>query len=373
MYLNEHIKKNTMRTFFTLIFICSIFSSNGQTELKDKLKPSIPKLPEIGLEEAGFVRDSVLNLLTLIENTPPNDFRGMVVIKNNKIVIEEYFNTYWRNSIHDIRSAGKSVTALLLGIAIKEGLVKDIEQNVYSFFPEEKYPFTNKDYERITLRHLLNMSSGLDADTNNPETSGHAINWIAKENWLNVLLQVPLSSEPGKKYVYADINPLLIAAVIEETSGMSLRDYARKKLFEPLSIQQVYWYTNEANQTGAAGNLYISTLDFAKIGLLVANNGKWENKEIITPEYVKSLSEEAFDLKNDNPYSDAYGMLWYKSSRKFGNNKFDYIYASGNGGNLLVVIPEKEMVIALTSSAYGPGIGHGRSYNIMGKILSSLK
>jgi CubicO group peptidase (beta-lactamase class C family) len=366
-------KTNKMRTYLTLIFVCFLSFTNGQTELPNKLKPLIPELPEMGLQEAGFESDSINNLLTLINNTPPNDFRGLVVIKNNQIVIEEYFNTYWRNSIHDIRSAGKSVTCLLLGIAIKEGLVQNLDQDVYSFFPKSKYPDINVDYKRVTLRHLVNMSSGLDADTNEPQTTGHAIHWIAKDNWRDFLLQVPLLSEPGEKYVYADINPLLIAGVIEETSGMSLRDYAKKKLFEPLGIRQVYWYTNEANQTGAAGNLYISTLDFAKLGVLVVNEGKWKNKEIITPEYVNSLSVEAFDLTSDNPYSDAYGMLWYKSSRKFGNNTFDYIYASGNGGNLLVVIPEKEMVIALTSSAYGPGIGHGRSYNIMAKILSALK
>ena len=363
-----------MRPLTILILSCLLSCTNkARTQPSDKLKPSIPEFPIISLEKAGFNKDSIRSLLTQINSTPPNDFRGLVVIKNNQIAIEEYFNTYWRNSIHDVRSAGKSVTSLLLGIALKEGLVENLDQNVYSFFAKSKYPDINVDYKRVTLRHLLNMSSGLDADTNNPETTGHAVNWIAKDNWRNFLLQVPLTYEPGSRYIYADINPVLIAAVIEETSGMSLKDFAKKKLFEPLGIEQVYWYTNAANQTGAAGNLYLSTLDFAKLGVLVVNNGIWGKNQIIDPDYIQSLSKETFDLSNDNPYSDAYGMLWYKSHRTFGANKLDYIYAAGNGGNLLIVIPEKEMVIALTSSAYGPGIGHGRSYNIVGKILASIK
>jgi CubicO group peptidase (beta-lactamase class C family) len=119
--------------------------------------------------------------------------------------------------------------------------------------------------------------------------------------------------------------------------------------------------------------LYLSTLDFAKLGLLVVNEGSWANTQIIAPDYIKNLSEETFDVSSDNPYADAYGMLWYKSHRTFGGKKLDYLFASGNGGNHLIVIPEKEMVIALTSSAYGQGYGHRRSYNIMSKILAELE
>ncbi len=94
----------------------------------------------MSLEDSGFNKDSIENILRLINDTPPNDFRGLVVIKDNQLVVEEYFNTFWRNSVEDVRSAGKSVTAMLLGIAIKDGLVKNLEQDVYSFFPKNKYP-----------------------------------------------------------------------------------------------------------------------------------------------------------------------------------------------------------------------------------------
>jgi len=96
---------------------CFSISSYGQ-------RPPVPNLPSVSLEEAGFNRDSIDNLIEKIDNLQQRDFRGLVVIKDHKIVIEQYSNSFWRNHIHDIRSAGKSITSLLLGVAIKDGLVQ---------------------------------------------------------------------------------------------------------------------------------------------------------------------------------------------------------------------------------------------------------
>lgn len=361
-----------MRPFITLVGLVFLPFITIQAQ-PDRLRQPIPELPFISWEEAGFNQDSIESLLNQIYDTPPNDFRGLVVIKSNQIVLEEYFNTFWRTSIHDIRSAGKSITALLLGIAIKEGLINDLNQDLYSFFPNDKYPTINEDYKKIKLRHLMNMASGLDADTDRPQTPGHAVNWIAKADWKEYILNIPLASAPGEKWVYADINPLLIAAVIEEKSGMSLKDYAEQKLFAPLGITQSYWYTNAANQTGAAGNLYLSTLDFAKLGVLVFNKGRWENKQLIDPAFIKELFVEAHKLPGEYSLAETYSMFWYKNKQIAGGKILEYIFASGNGGNHLVVIPSEEIVIALTSSAYGQRYAHRRSYNIMRKVLRAMK
>lgn len=324
------------------------------------------------LEEAGFKRDSIESLLDAVRTTPHRDFRGLVVLKDDKVVIEEYYHTYWRKTVHDIRSAGKSITALLLGVAIRDGLIKDLDQSVYDLF--SKNTRVNKDYQKITLRHLLDMTSGLDADTDDPKTPGQAGQWMDKDDWKEYLLNVPVKSAPGKTWVYADIHAVLIGLAIEEASGMSLRDYAQQKLFDPLGIDQVYWYTNAANQTGGAGNLYITALDFAKLGQIVLNEGKWNGSQIIDANYMKELLEhKKFELLEYFPFADTYGFLWYKSTRTYAGKKLDYLFASGNGGNHLIVVPSEKLVIALTSSAYGPGYGQGRSYTIMTKILNALE
>lgn len=359
--------RNMKQKFLTLFLLTLAYSTYAQMK-------AIPNIPAVSPADAGFNKDSINALTDTISKFRQRDFRGLIVIKDNKIVLENYYNTFWRNHIHDIRSAGKSITAMLLGVAIKDGLVKNLEQDVYSFFPKKKYPSIHEDYKKVKLIHLLNMVSGLDADSDNPKTMGSEGKWIAKDEWLSYLLSVPLSNEPGKKWVYADINAVLIGAIIEEKSGMSLRDYAKQKVFEPLEIKEFYWYTNASNQTGAAGNLYISTLDFAKLGLLVANKGKWENKQLADNDYMnRLLSEHSSAIGDYNPLADEYGLLWYRTKRKFGDNEINYLWASGNGGNHLVVVPEENMVIAMTSGAYGNWYPHTRAYFILSKIFQALK
>lgn len=358
---------SSMRYIFLFTLFCLSFKSHGQ-------RPPIPNLPTIGQEEAGFNREAINVLYDKVENTPHKDFVGLVVIKQNQIAIEWYFNTFWRQHLLDVRSTGKSITSLLLGVAIKEGLVESLDQDVYSFFPKEKYPTLHEDFKQIKIQHLLDMGSGLHADTDDYQTPGHAGRWIGKDEWVSYLLSIPLAWEPGEKWVYADINAVLVGAIIEETSGMSLRDFAKKHVFDPLGITEFYWYTNASNQTGGAGNLYLSTLDFAKFGVLVANEGKWGNKQIVDSDYIKQLiARKTFDLTDYWKLTDSYGMLWYKKQQKINDKTFDYLWASGRGGNQLIVVPEEELVIALTSTAYGPRYGHSRAYEFLLDILGAVE
>lgn len=331
-------------------------------------------LPLGSLEDAGFNQDSIDQLFDELDELARKDFRGVLVIKDEHIILESYYNTFWRKTIHDIRSAGKSITALLLGVALQDGLIKDLDQDLYSLFSTQKNPVINEDYKKIKLRHLLNMASGLDADTDNSETLGHVGRWIGSDDWKAYILNVPLTSEPGDHFTYADINAVLIGLAIEEASGMCLRDYAQEKLFGPLGFEPIYWYTNAANQTGGAGNLYLTTLDFAKLGLLVLNDGQWNGRQLIAPEYIEALiNSKDYAIADYWNIADFYGMLWYKTSRNFGGRQFDYVWASGSGGNHLVVVPEANIVVAITSGAYGRGYGQGRSYHILSKILAALE
>lgn len=351
----------------TIIIIALIFASlRSYTQY-----PPIPNLPKITPEEAGFNRDSINALDDFISNFEQNDFRGMVVIKNHQIAIEYFYNSTERSDINDIRSAGKSFTALLLGIAIEEGLVENIEQDVYSFFTKEKYPSLNEEYKKVKIKHLLDMSSGLDADSDDWKTPGNAGQWMEKDEWVSYLLEIKLANKPGENWVYADINSALIGAIIEETSGMSLNDFAKKKVFDPLGIKKYYWYTNPSNQTVASGTLFLSTLDFAKLGVLVANEGKWGTQQIVPEQYI----EEIINSKNFNIYGIwSYGMLWYKNHATIKNQKVEYLWASGNGGNHLIVVPEEKLVIALTSTAYGQRrYMHNRSRAIMNKLFNALE
>lgn len=294
--------------FFIVLFLLTT-TVKGQMVFIDDAGEVKSGLQEMALEKSSFQKDSIIRLLTLLEETPHPDFRGLVVIEKNKLVLEKHYNTYWRITVHDIRSAGKSITGLLLGITVRHGLIHDLNRSVYSFFPKSKYPMMHEDYKKFTLQHLLDMSSGLDADTNNTATLGHAVHWMSKDSWLPYILNVPLTNVPGEKWSYADIHAVLIGAIIEEVSGLSLYDFAKQYLFQPLNIKQTYWFTNNSNQTGAAGNLYITTLDFAKLGLLVSNNGNWDGQQLIDKEFLRKLQNRTLDVSSEMGEGTYYGML----------------------------------------------------------------
>lgn len=359
------------KTYWIIVGLLISLSSIGQKNSVEKLKQPIPGFSNIDLKSAGMSQDTIENLIHLIKTTPPNDFRGIVVFKNNKLVVEEYFHTYWRETIHDIRSAGKSVTSLLLGIAIDKGLIKDTGQSIYDFFPGTKFLSPAKDgHLDIRIKHLLTMSSGLDADDNNAQSPGNTENWLTKDNWVNFAIALPMIFKPGQKYTYNDVCPMLIGAIIEEASKKKLSDFAKENLFTPLGIREFYWYTAQNGRTGPMGNLYISTLDFAKIGQLVLNKGSWQGNQIISSSWINEISKKRFDISANDPFASGYGYFWFIGNRSVSNKKYDYFYASGNGGNLLFIIPSENMVICLTSSAYGNG--HYRSFKIFEYILKSM-
>lgn len=335
------------------------------------LQPPVDGLPVVDLSAVHMKQDTISRLLDLIRSTPPGDFRALVVIRNNKLAVEQYFNTYWRETIHDVRSAGKGITALLLGIAIDKGLIKSTEQSINDFFPIDITDASYENRRSIRISHLLNMSSGLHADDNDDNAPGNTANWILKENWVDFAMSLPRSFKPGEKYVYTDICSMLIGAIIEKTSGQKLSEFARKNLFEPLGIREYYWYTAPNGSTGPMGNLYLSALDFARIGMVVANKGEWQGKKIVSASWIKEICSTKFDISREGPFASGYGNFWFKVTKKVSGKSYDCVFASGNGGNVLMVVPSENLVVSLLSSAYGGG--HTRTHNIIESVLRSLE
>ena len=330
----------------------------------------IPYLPSARTSEF-FHRDSIVNLVSLIQDSPPQDFRGLIVIKDDKLVTEEYFHTFWRTSLHDIRSAGKSITGMLMGIAIKQGLVKSVEDPVYDYLDIPPPTVAHKD---IKIKHLLSMSAGFDADSDDGNTPGQAGQWMGLDDWTAYIQRVPMARKPGKRWVYGDLNSQLVGTIIENTSGMSLSEFAKKHLFDPMDVHEYYWQQSKAGSTVASGNLFITALDFAKLGWLVLNKGNWRGQQLISEEYIDEMIGKQISI-NENYFGVPvdYGYFWYTRTREFAGKNITYHYASGNGGNYVMVIPSENMVVALTSSAYGPYHGHFRSNLIFQKVMEALK
>ncbi len=218
----------------TAIVLLACTVCTAQTDVNDPMRKPVPGLPRADFASAKMNKDTIARLFEVIRSSPAKDFRGLVVLKDNKLVIEEYYNTYWRETIHDIRSAGKSITALLLGIAIDKGLVKSTEQSIYDFFPSPKFTRPQTDgHLDIRNKHLLSMSSGLSADDNDDNSPGGTGNWLTNDNWVNFAISLPMIFKPGEKYVYNDVCPMLIGAIIEEASGKKLAEFAKNAIRAP--------------------------------------------------------------------------------------------------------------------------------------------
>ena len=360
-----------MKHLFSFLFLLGFLSqvSLSQEDPFAKLHPPLPELPFASPASVGMNPDTLANLIEAIQTKTNPDFRGLIVIKDDKLVVEEYFNSFWRDNILDIRSAGKSITALLMGIAIDKGLVKDVNQSVYDFFPKHKVhiPLTEA-HKNIKVKHLLMMSSGLAADTDDLNSPGNWLHMMGSDDWLDVALNLPMAFESGTEWVYNDACALLTGAIIQQVSGKSLAEFAEEHLFTPLGIREWHWYKGPNNVTGAMGNLYLTSLDFAKIGYVVLNEGKWDGKQIVSASWIDEMLSKHLDISS-GPAPTHYGYMWYLEEMYVKGELVKYAYASGNGGNKLYVIPELNTVLAITSSAYGQGYGHGRANNILIRLF----
>lgn len=358
--------------FAILTLFC--ISCQKQAQEETAASQTLQDLQPISAEESGVSQDSIDTLLGLISNIEIPDFRSLVVIKNGGILIEEYYNTYWRETIHDIRSAGKSVTALCMGIAIDKGFVKSENESVYSFFPEVEVSASIRQKNGdITIKHLMMMSSGLDADTDDGSSPGNAGNWVGREDWVTYVLNLDKVYESGSRWVYNDASPMLCGAIIQKTTGMSMAAFAEKYLFAPLGIREYYWYKSRKGITGGMGNLYITNLAFAKFGQLVLQKGQWGDQQIVSAGWIDKMTSSHIEVSSNGPPADGYGYFWYLGHKDINDKQIDYLFATGNGGNKIYVVPSEDMVVSVQSSSYGTGRGHGQADYILTFLLQSLE
>ncbi|KRF07115.1 hypothetical protein ASG89_17325 [Paenibacillus sp. Soil766] len=274
---------------------------------------------------------------------------SIAVIRNGVWVADASKEGIQSGIPQDMKSVTKSVTSALIGIALKEGKLKSPEQRLAAFFPElENDPLKSK----IRLKHLLSMTSGLSWNNDQEQSSNemmHASDWVA------YILNCPAQHEPGAVFNYSNGDAHLLSAVIGKVTGMSMFEYAKSRLFEPLGITNVNWNHDHQGITIGAWALALSLADMAKIGLLYLNEGQWEGKSIIPQSWIRTSLTKRITLNYSNGTQGFYGYYWWTKSLAKGLSKgsrkeMDIFYASGSGGRRIFGIPELKMVVALTAN-----------------------
>jgi len=319
----------------------------------------------------GINEDSLGLFFDFIRSSPHPDFRAIMVTKDGKLVMEEYFNSFWRTNIHDIRSAGKSITSMLAGVAMEKGLFKPTDK-VVDFFPEYK-TIKNASAEKsaITVADLLVMSSGLASDDDLDDSPGAEGYMTDTEDYVKFSLDLPMDFKTGERWAYSSVVAFLLGAIVENTSGESLATFARKYLFGPIGITNFYWHKSPKGRNTGMGNIYLEPRDLAKLGQVMLDDGQWNGQQILSKAFVKKSFEKSFDISHTDPRAHGYGYMWYLAEVAIKGQKINYVFASGNGGNKIFIIPSLDMVVTTMSSAYGTPYGQGRSHKVLEYILNA--
>ena len=278
----------------------------------------IEKSPEsIGLDTIE------VNQLMDFVKIPEFNTQAAILIQGNYIIAEYYSEGYDKSSLVTSWSVAKSFTSTLIGIAIDEGYISSINDPITDYLPEWK----GKDQDNILLKHLLAMQSGMD---------DHPLAGVVfSTNMVKYSLDRDVLRPPETAFSYSNEDSMLLGEILENATGFSVQDYADKKLFNILEIEDKWW-TDQAGNTVTYAGLDMNPRDFAKFGLMVAQDGKWENKEVVSSEWLETATNNYNDLA-------PYGFQWWTSNSP-DEKDYNFFSAKGLDGQLIYVWPEIDLV-----------------------------
>jgi len=317
--------------------------------------------PVAALDSVGLASATLCPLVQRLDAWKEANLHSVVVVRHGSLVFEHYFAgadergdvklgevAFGPQTRHDVRSVTKSIVALLLGIAIERGWVAGIDQPVLSFFPEYA-DLRTPEKDRITLRHLLTMSSGLrwNEDNYDDPNNGEVLMDRAPDPYRFVLEQ-PVVAPAGQRYNYSGGGTALIAAVLQKASGKPLDELARTLLFEPLDITDVEWNRWDNGTAIAASGLRMRPRDLAKIGQLVLSRGAWNGRQIVPASWVDAATAPQIN----GPELYFYGYQFWLGRSLVQGREVDWVSARGLGGQRVFIVPTLDLVVVVTAGLY---------------------
>lgn len=294
----------------------------------------------------------------------PN-IHSVLIAKDNKLVYENYFDgkdESWGSNLgyanhdlhklHDIRSISKSIVAACIDIAIQQNKIKSIDESIFNYLTDYK-EFENDQNKKITIRHLLTMSSGLNWDEDVPhgtkandetqmERSGNPIEYLLKKSSLYA---------PGTFWKYNSGGVQVLAEIIKEATGYRIDDFANKFLFEPLVIKEYKWIKSHRNFPAAASGLRLTSRDLLKFGLLYLNNGKWNNQQLLSEIFVSETLKTQI-LRDQKNSTKGYSFLFWTQTDTAKNTQSPLLIARGNGGQRIFIDKDSNLVVVITAGNY---------------------
>ncbi|THV61032.1 class C beta-lactamase-related serine hydrolase [Flagellimonas alvinocaridis] len=266
---------------------------------------------------------------------------AILVSKNGELVFEEYYNQKTKDSLCNVQSLTKGIMSVLIGIAVDKGYIKSVDEPIVNYFPTEFETLSDSNKRSITIKHVLNQTSGL-------AWKGYLEHgaWLQSEDPIGFVLKKPLLNAPGTTYNYNSGATHLLSAIISRTTGISTAAFANKVLFTPLRIDEVDWQRrNDGHYDGSGLGLKMKPMDLMKIGLLLENKGRHNGVSLISETWVNTLFDPIekkptqWGLKNSS-----HGYCWYKAT--LNGDLIDY--GMGYGGQFIIMVPAKKLIVVST-------------------------
>jgi CubicO group peptidase (beta-lactamase class C family) len=345
---------------------------------------------DVGMDEAALTR----LVQGLIEADPaalrPSLIHSLLVARQGKLVLEEYFFGFDRDTPHDLRSAGKTFASVMLGAAMMQGADVAPETPAYDLLAGMG-PFANPDpgKSRITLAHLMTHTSGLACDDNDDASPGNEGTMQGQDrqpDWWKYTLDLLMAHDPGSRYAYCSANMNLMGAALTSATGTWLPELFERTIARPLQFGPYHWNLMPTGEGYLGGGAYVRPRDLLKVGQAYLDGGVWQGRRIVDASWVARSTEPVVEISPATTGLDpelfpeyylagADGYAWHLNGVRTGDRVLRDYAATGNGGQMLIVIPELDLAVVFTGGNYMQGGIWNRWRNdiVGGGIVPSIR
>jgi CubicO group peptidase (beta-lactamase class C family) len=308
---------------------------------------------DVGIDRAAIERavQAVIDMSMDSINAP--QVHAVLVARKGRLILEEYFHGEHRTKPHNLRSASKSITAVIAGAAMLQGTPLKLSSPVYEVMNGGRFPSDLEPRKRaMTLEHLLTMSSGWFCDDNNENAPGREDTlWDNRDapDFAKYALTLPMATSPGEQpAIYCSIQPHVALQMVGRAAGESPFWLFDRLVAQPLGITNYVWAIDRNRNPYGGGGMGLTARDFLKLGQLMLDSGVWQGKRIVSKEFVARAGSTLAKINNTRPY----GLLWWPDEKPYGNGVAKFYAALGAGGQLLWVFPELDLVVVTNGGSY---------------------
>jgi CubicO group peptidase (beta-lactamase class C family) len=295
---------------------------------------------------------------------------SMLLQRKGQVLVELYAQGADATTLHDTRSAGKSVTAMLVAAAVQDGLLTRDMPVFAAFADQQPIAHDGPVKQGITVEDLLTMSSALDCDDNQDASPGNEENMYPQPRWLRWAVDLPTrtvqrDAKGRNPWAYCTGGTVLLGQLLERRVPGRLEAWAQRRLFAPLGITALQWHHSPSGETMTGGGLRLRTRDWATLMQTMLQQGRWQDKAVLAPAQVASL----VTVHHTTPFEVAYGELFWQHDYALRCGKFSGWMMSGNGGNHIVMLPALDTVVVLTRTHYNQRRMHQQSWEFTTALL----